>query len=245
MTTAPAADQQRLLDVQALDTRLDQLAHRRRTLPELARLTELDAQLADVSTALVSSRTAAQDLRRELTKAEGDVEQVRQRAARNTERLNSGQGSAKDLQGLQHELESLARRQADLEEVELEVMERLEAHEGTLAEVTKAHEALTAEVDKVTAQRDAAYAELDAEVAVVTNARAGAVQGVDEGLLTLYTRLRGQLGGVGAAALRGSRCEGCRLDLNPADLDAIRSASPDTVVRCEECGRILVRLPQG
>lgn len=245
MTTAPAADQQRLLDVQALDTRLDQLAHRRRTLPELARLTELDAQLADVSTALVSSRTAAQDLRRELTKAEGDVEQVRQRAARNTERLNSGQGSPKDLQGLQHELESLARRQADLEEVELEVMERLEAHEGTLAEVTKAHEALTAEVDKVTAQRDAAYAELDAEVAVVTNARAGAVQGVDEGLLTLYTRLRGQLGGVGAAALRGSRCEGCRLDLNPADLDAIRSASPDTVVRCEECGRILVRLPQG
>lgn len=245
MTTAPAADQQRLLDVQALDTRLDQLAHRRRTLPELARLTELDAQLADVSTALVSSRTAAQDLRRELTKAEGDVEQVRQRAARNTERLNSGQGSPKDLQGLQHELESLARRQADLEEVELEVMERLEAHEGTLAEVTKAHEALTAEVDKVTAQRDAAYAELDAEVALVTNARAGAVQGVDEGLLTLYTRLRGQLGGVGAAALRGSRCEGCRLDLNPADLDAIRSASPDTVVRCEECGRILVRLPQG
>lgn len=245
MTTAPAADQQRLLDVQALDTRLDQLAHRRRTLPELARLTELDAQLADVSTALVSSRTAAQDLRRELVKAEGDVEQVRQRAARNTERLNSGQGSAKDLQGLQHELESLARRQSDLEEVELEVMERLEAHEGTLAEVTKAHEELTAEVDKVTAQRDAAYAELDAEVAVVTNARAGAVQGVDEGLLALYTRLRGQLGGVGAAALRGSRCEGCRLDLNPADLDAIRSASPDTVVRCEECGRILVRLPQG
>ena len=245
MTTAPAADQQRLLDVQALDTRLDQLAHRRRTLPELARLTELDAQLADVASALVTSRTAAQDLRRELVKAEGDVEQVRQRAARNTERLNAGQGSAKDLQGMQHELESLARRQADLEEVELEVMERLEAHESALAEVTKAHEQLTAEVDKVAAARDAAYAELDAEVAVVTAAREGAVRGIDEGLLALYTRLRGQLGGVGAAALRGSRCEGCRLDLNPADLDQIRSASPDTVVRCEECGRILVRLPQG
>jgi len=245
VTTAPAADQQRLLDVQALDTRLDQLAHRRRTLPELARLTELDAQLADVASALVTSRTAAQDLRRELVKAEGDVEQVRQRAARNTERLNAGQGSAKDLQGMQHELESLARRQADLEEVELEVMERLEAHESALAEVTKAHEQLTAEVDKVAAARDAAYAELDAEVAVVTAAREGAVRGIDEGLLALYTRLRGQLGGVGAAALRGSRCEGCRLDLNPADLDQIRSASPDTVVRCEECGRILVRLPQG
>jgi len=245
VTTAPAADQQRLLDVQALDTRLDQLAHRRRTLPELARLTELDAQLADVSSALVTSRTAAQDLRRELVKAEGDVEQVRQRAARNTERLNAGQGSAKDLQGMQHELESLARRQADLEEVELEVMERLEAHESALAEVTKAYEQLTAEVDKVAAARDAAYAELDAEVAVVTAAREGAVRGIDEGLIALYTRLRGQLGGVGAAALRGSRCEGCRLDLNPADLDQIRSASPDTVVRCEECGRILVRLPQG
>ncbi|ROS30972.1 zinc ribbon domain-containing protein [Cellulomonas sp. PhB150] len=245
MTTAPAADQRRLLDVQALDTRLDQLAHKRRTLPELARLAELDSQLDDLHTALVTSQTAVSDLRREVTKAEADVEQVRSRAARDQARLDSGQGSPKDLQAIQHELETLARRQGDLEEVELEVMERLEAHETALAEVTVAHDALVARKAEVVAERDAAFAEIDAEIATVGGERAGQADGLDAALVTLYERLRGQLGGSGAAALRGRRCEGCRLELNPLDLDVIKKKSDDTVVRCEECGRILVRLPEG
>ncbi|WP_029287941.1 zinc ribbon domain-containing protein [Cellulomonas sp. HZM] len=244
MSTAPAADQRRLLDVQALDTRLDQLAHRRRTLPQLARLAELDTQLADLHTSLVTSQTAVSDLRREVTKAEGDVEQVRSRAARDQARLDSGQGTAKDLQALQSEIESLARRQSDLEEVELEVMERLEAHESALSEVSASHTALVESKAGVEGERDAAYAEIDAETATVAGQRATAAEGLDAGLVTLYERLRGQLGGVGAAALRGTRCDGCRLDLNPLDLDAIRQKSEDTVVRCEECGRILVRLPK-
>ncbi|MDM7831488.1 zinc ribbon domain-containing protein [Cellulomonas edaphi] len=244
MTTAPAADQRRLLDVQALDTRLDQLAHKRRTLPELARLAELDAQLSDLHTALVTSQTAVGDLRREVAKAEADVEQVRSRAARDQARLDSGQGSAKDLQAIQHELESLGRRQSDLEEVELEVMERLEAHESALAEVSRAHAALADRRSEVVVERDAAFAQIDAEIGTLGAERAAAAQGLDAGLVSLYERLRGQLGGSGAAALRGRRCEGCRLELNPLDLDVIKKASEDTVVRCEECGRILVRLPE-
>ncbi|MCR6690332.1 C4-type zinc ribbon domain-containing protein [Cellulomonas sp.] len=244
MPNAPAADQRRLLDVQALDTRLDQIAHRRRTLPELARIAELDAQLADLHTALVTSQTAVADLRRELAKAEADVQQVRDRAARDQARLDSGQGSPKDLQALQHELESLARRQGDLEEVELEVMERLDAHEGTLTEVTSAHTQLVASKTAVEAERDAALAQLDAEAEQVRADRAARAGGLDAGLVTLYDRLRGQLG-TGAAALRGRRCEGCRLELNPLDLDGIKAKGPDVVVRCEECGRILVRLPEG
>lgn len=244
MTTAPAADQRRLLDVQELDTRLDQLAHKRRTLPELARLLELDAQLADLHTALVTSRTAVEDLRRELAKAEADVEQVRSRARRDQQRLDSGQGSAKDLQALTSEIASLARRQGDLEDVELEVMERLEAHEGALTEVTKAYDALVAQKEAVEADRDAAFRTIDADAERVRGERATAAEGLDAGLVTLYERLRGQLGGLGAAPLRGRRCEGCRLELNPLDLDAIRSKGEDQVVRCEECGRILVRLPE-
>jgi uncharacterized protein len=244
VTTAPAADQRRLLDVQSLDTRLDQLAHKRRTLPELARLAELDGQLDDLHTALVTSQTAVSDLRREVAKAEADVEQVRARAARDQARLDSGQGSPKDLQALQHELETLGRRQGDLEEVELEVMERLEAHETALGEVTIAHDALIARRAEVVVERDAAFAAIDAEIAALGAERATAADGLDAGLVTLYERLRGQLGGSGAAALRGRRCEGCRLELNPLDLDGIKKKSEDTVVRCEECGRILVRLPE-
>jgi len=244
VTTAPAADQRRLLDVQSLDTQLDQLAHKRRTLPELARLAELDGQLDDLHNALVTSQTAVSDLRREVAKAEADVEQVRSRAARDQARLDSGQGSAKDLQAIQHELETLGRRQSDLEEVELEVMERLEAHETALAEVTVAHDALGARRAEVVVERDAAFVEIDAELGSLAAKRAAAADGLDAGLVALYERLRAQLGGSGAAALRGRRCEGCRLELNGLDLDGIKKQSEDTVVRCEECGRILVRLPE-
>ncbi len=245
MTTAPPEDQRRLLDVQELDTKLDQLAHRRRTLPVLSTLGELDGRAADVHAALVASRTAASDLRRALTKAEGDVEQVRNRVARDQRMLDSGTGTSKELLAIQDELASLARRQGDLEDVELEVMERLEAHQGALDELEKAAAELDAQRAAAEGERDAQWAEIDAEAATIAAERAAAVAGLEPGLVSLYERLRGQLGGSGAALLRGRRCEGCRLELNPMDVEALRKAAPETVTRCEECGRILVRLPAG
>lgn len=241
MTTAPVADQRRLLVVQDLDTRLDQLAHRRTEVPAIARLTALAARQADLATALVTSRTAAGDLRRELTKAEGDVAQVRARATRDRERLDAGAVSAKDALGLTSELESLARRQAELEEVELDVMERLEAHTAVLDDLEAAHAQVEAQRDEATAERDAAFAELDAEAARVRDERAATADGLDAGLLALYEKLRGHLAGRGAAALVGRQCQGCRMELNPLDLESIKAAPVDQVVRCEECGRILVR----
>ncbi|WP_199421952.1 zinc ribbon domain-containing protein [Actinotalea solisilvae] len=241
MTTAPVADQLRLLDVQALDTRLAQLAHARRTHPAHERATELAARLADLEAALVTSRTAVSDLRREVAKAEADVEQVRSRAARDQARLASAAVSAKDAQALSHEVEALARRQADLEEVELEAMERLEAHESALADVTAARDEVLAQQQESAGVLERALAEIDAEVAQVTAEREQRADGLDAGLVALYDRLRGQLGGLGAAPLRGRRCEGCRLDLNPSDVAKIQASAPEQVVRCEECGRILVR----
>ena len=245
MTTAPAADQERLLDVQALDTRLAQLAHRRQSLPAQASLDAARAELADASREEVTARTEVRDLNREVAKAEGDVEQVRARADRDRARLDAGAGSPKDLQALTSELESLARRQAVLEETELEAMERLEdaerSHErvaGKASELSGTVAALEAEVASETGQ-------IDAEAAQVEAAREEAARGLDAGLLALYERLRVQRGGLGAAALRGSRCEGCRLELNPTDLAAIRAMRPEDVARCEECGRILVRVPAG
>ncbi len=241
MTTAPVADQRRLLVVQDLDTQLDRLAHRRTEVPALARLADLATREADLATALVASRTAAGDLRRELTKAEGDVEQVRVRARRDQDRLDSGAVSAKEALGLTSELESLARRRAELEEVELDVMERLEAHTAALDELETAHAQVETQRAETTAERDAAFAELDTESARVRSERATAAEGLDAGLLALYEKLRGQLAGRGAAALVGRQCQGCRMELNPLDLEAIKAAPADQVVRCEECGRILVR----
>ncbi|QZN86861.1 zinc ribbon domain-containing protein [Cellulomonas sp. C5510] len=241
MTKATPQDQRRLLDLQALDTRLDQIAHKRAALMKHVRIAELDAQLADLDTAIAASRTAVGDIRREVTKAEADVQQVRDRAARDQARLDSGAGSAKDLQALQSELASLARRQGDLEDVELEAMERLEAHEAALGELTTAHAALLNERAGVAAERDAEVEVLDQQAAQVRAERDAMAAPLEERLIQLYDRLRSRLGGVAVAALRRGRSEGSGLPVPATELAKIKATPEDEIVYCEDSGRILVR----
>jgi uncharacterized protein len=117
-------DQQRLLSLADEDVALTQLAHRRRTLPEAAAVeAALEAERA-LAAALVRAETEARDLEREVKRMEGDVDVVRQRATRDQQRLEAGGLPAREVTALQHELDSLARRQGDLEDQELELMER-------------------------------------------------------------------------------------------------------------------------
>ncbi len=242
MTTAPVADQRRLLDVQALDTRAAKLNHQRRSLPVLETLAELEARLEDIRRAQVEERTTIADTRRELTKAEGDVEQVRQRAARHQTRLDSGAVTAKDAQALQAELEQLAKRQADLEEVELEVMERLEEAESRLAELERQEAAIAADVARHTETRDAEWSTIDGELASIAAERSTIVEEIEPGLMRLYDRVRERTGGLAAIALYGSRTEGTQLDFSLTELDAIHSAPPEQVVQHEDYGYIIVRM---
>ncbi|WP_084103345.1 zinc ribbon domain-containing protein [Demequina sp. NBRC 110056] len=241
MPTAPAADQLRLLDVQDADLRIQQAEHRRATLPVLAQLEALAAEDAELEVEAIARGTEASDLRREVTKAEDDVQAVRSRKERDEGRLAAGGSNAKDLQALQGELEVLTRRLSDLEDIELEVMERLENAER-VEDAVKARRAEIAtrrgELEQELAVEEQA---IDEQVADAKAERVRAAEGIDAALVSLYERLRDQHGGVGAAALQGSQCLGCHMSLNPADLRAIEAAAPDQVVRCEECGRILVR----
>ncbi|WTO64007.1 C4-type zinc ribbon domain-containing protein [Streptomyces sp. NBC_00212] len=170
------------------------------------------------------------------------MDQVRQRAARDQQRLDSGAvSSPKDLESLQREITSLAKRQGDLEDVVLEVMERRESAQERAAELTGRVSSVQAKTDDATARRDAALAELDAEAASVTKEREIVAGSVPADLLKLYDKLREQQGGVGAARLYQRRCEGCRLELNITEVNEVKAAAPDTVLRCENCRRILVR----
>ncbi|MEU2620862.1 C4-type zinc ribbon domain-containing protein [Streptomyces sp. NPDC007157] len=241
MNAAPA-DQIRLLDVQALDVRLQQLAHKRKSLPEHAEIDSLTKDLTQLRDLLVAAQTEESDTAREQTKAEQDVDQVRQRAARDQQRLDSGAvTSPKDLENLQKEIVSLAKRQGDLEDVVLEVMERRESAQERVAELTERTGAVQGRIDEATARRNAASGELDAEAATVTKERGVIAGTVPADLLKLYDKLREQQGGIGAAKLYARSCQGCRQELAITELNEIRSAAPDTVVRCENCRRILVR----
>lgn len=238
---ADPSRQWRLLDLQAIDSRLDQITHAKATLPQTPAVEAARRELGALETDIVNARTAAGDVQRELTKSDQDVQLVRDRAARNQSRLDAGQGSAKDLQALQHELASLARRQAELEEVELEVMERSEALTARVTELEARRAELVARVADLEAERDAAVTKLDAEAEKVASGRANIVAGVGEELIALYEKIRASSGGLAAAELRHRRCGGCRLELGNVDLSRIRNAPEDEVVRCEECRRIMIR----
>jgi uncharacterized protein len=238
---ADPSRQWRLLDLQTIDTRLDQIAHAKGRLPQHAQLAQLHSRASAMESDLVRAQTASGDIQHEVAKAEADVQLVRDRAARDRSRLDSGTGSAKDLQAIQHELESLARRQSELEDVEIEIMERAEAAESDVTRLEAERATLAAEIDEVTAARDGALRDLDAEAAQVGGPRANTVAGVGEDLVALYEKIRTQSGGLAAAPLRQRRCGGCQLELNTVDMNRIKAAPADEVLRCEECRRILVR----
>ena len=242
---ADPTHQLKLLDVAELDSRANQLRHQRAHLPELAEISTLEAERTALTDQVRDARIVVDDLTVEQKKADADVEQVKTRRTRDRDRMDQGLiTNPKDLERMQHELESLERRISSLEDTELEIMEQLEEAQRT-ADTLAAQLAETDEqIGELAVVRDARWAEIDASLVETEAARAASVEGLPDDLLALYERLRVQKGGVAAAALRARRCSGCQLTIDAAELGVIRAAAADQVVRCEECTRILVRTPE-
>ncbi|MEV0940496.1 MULTISPECIES: zinc ribbon domain-containing protein [Micromonospora] len=232
--------QRRLLDLQAIDTTLAQLAHRRRSLPERAELEGLARELSALEDERVRAQVAVDDLDRDIARLEKDIDQVRARKSKDEARLASGSGPARELEALQHELVSLNRRQGDLEDAELELMEQRETAQATLdgieARIAEARDRRAA----VEQRRDESLAAIAKEEEFKQGARKPLAADLPADLVTLYDKIREDTG-LGAALLTAGRCGGCRLELSGADLARIRRSDPDEVVRCEDCRRIMVR----
>ena len=234
--------QLRLLDLQALDSTVDRLTHRRRTLPELAEIERLERLVESTRDDVVRAETEASDLARETKKYEDEITQVRSRRERNDARLASGAITAsKQLEDLQHENVSLQRRQAELEDRELEVMERAEGVADVLQRLVGERDERVAAQQEARTARDVAWADIDAELARTADERAKVAAELPADLLALYERIRAAEGGVGAGAITRGRCGGCRLDLMGNEKAEVRAAPSDAVLRHEECGRIMVR----
>ena len=238
MKAAPK-DQRRLLDLQAVDIALAQLAHRLKSLPELAEIATISRELSALEDERVRAQVAVDDLDRDITRFEKDIEQVRTRKSRDEARLNAG-GALREIEGLQHELATLNRRQSELEDAELELMEQRESAEQTLNDVKKKLTEASGRRAAAEARRDAATDEITKEREFKTQSRAPLAADLPSDLVTLYDKIRQDLG-LGAALLRAGRCGGCRIELYGADLARVKSAPADEVVRCEECRRIMVR----
>ena len=241
VVNAEPAVQLRLLDLQGVDTRLAQLNHRRRTLPELAAIADAAARASALHTEAVELRTEISDIATEQRRMENDIDVVRTRETRDQARLDSGGVAAKELEGIQHELATLQRRQSTLEDAALEIMEQREQRESALGEVMARAQKVAEELTAAEVERDRIFVEIDAAAGQAHAQRTDVAAGIPQDLLAIYDKVRAAQGGVGAAAIRHRRCEGCRLELAGSELTAARHAPPDEVLRCENCRRILIR----
>jgi uncharacterized protein len=235
---AAPADQRRLLDLADLDARLRRAEHAKSHPPHAARVRELVAERTALTQELSTLLGARDDLRAELARIESDVEVVEARSRRDTERL-AASTNPKEAQGLESEIAALARRRSDLEDGELDVMERLEQADVGVAAQEEKIAAVNAEGARLSAEGKAAVAQADAELGAAGRDRAAVAGALPVDLLTMYDRLAAR--GIGAGLLRRGTCEACRMVLSGTDLSSIRQAAADAVVTCPECGAILVR----
>ncbi|MGI5220504.1 zinc ribbon domain-containing protein [Nocardia sp. CA-290969] len=232
--------QAQLLRLAEVDTELTRIAHRRKVLPEQQEVDRFEAERNAQKDAAVAVEIVLDDLDRDIRKLEGEVEAVRKREERDRGVLEAGSVGAKQLSELQHELGSLERRRSVLEDELLEVMERREAsaadHEHAGARLDKAEADLAAARER----RDQAMADLEVAQQRCENDRANLVGKFPDELLAIYDRQR--IGhGTGAALLQARRCGACRIELDRGEIARIAKTAPDVVVRCPECGALLVR----
>jgi len=239
-----SADQIKLLELQGLDSSLAKLRHQRQTDPSIAQVTELEKKLGALNKSLLAAKTAVADLQREVAKVQSFIDEANTRIARNQQKIDKGDLNHKDTLAVSEEMTALVARISTLEDQELEVMERQEACLTAEAQVAQAHQDIAEALATAIATRDQKLDEILNQGRAVVVERDRVAREIDPTLLAQYDKLRARLGGVGAARYWGGRCEGCGLELPPGEQEAIAKAAPDQVILCEECGRILVRVPQ-
>ncbi|GAA1652517.1 hypothetical protein MMUR_29660 [Mycolicibacterium murale] len=231
---ADSAQQRLLLELTELDADLSRIAHRAKTLAEQKRLDELQAEQRAAADRVAVLQISVDDLDGQAARLETEIDGVRQREDRDRSLMDSGSVNPKQLSELQHELETLERRQASLEDSLLEVMERREELVAQQSGEQEQIDRLGADVAHALADRDAALAEIEQSRTVAGQRRIALVDSLDAELVALYQK-------AGAGVLQGRRCGACRIEIDRGESARIAAAAEDDVVRCPECGAILLR----
>jgi predicted nucleic acid-binding Zn-ribbon protein len=237
---AEAAQQRSLIELTELDADIGRLDHRAKKLAEQERLDALTAEHREAGDKLATLQIALEDLDGEVAKFESEVESVRKRADRDQSMLDAGNVNAKQLTELQHEMETLQRRQSSLEDDLLEVMQRREELQDEEAAQKRAIGDLQGIVNEAQVARDQALAEIDAARQTMMLRRTELASVLNADLVAIYERQRA-LGNPGAGLLQGRRCGACRIEIDRADMSRFAAAAEDDVLRCPECGAILLR----
>ena len=239
---ASVAQQSLILELQSIDNEIMQANTKLKSLPEIEQLLHIDKRITTATDELAVVKAEADQIALELRRGEVDVETVTDRIKKDEARLASGNATPKELEQLQHEVGTLKKRQEHLEEIELEIMIRSDAIVARSNTLNTDLASLQTLKDEISGRLKNATDEINKVIADKNTARNLVANQIEKPLLELYEKIRGNGGGVGAAALVGNKCNGCNLAINAVEMDRIKSLAKDELLRCEECRRILVRI---
>jgi uncharacterized protein len=231
---------QQLLVLQDLDTRADQLRYRKSHLPERTALTATETALRTLAAEESQQQSAQAALESKQAELEASLEKMRVKEAGLAAQLSKSI-VPREAETLQAEIKSSKQRRSDAEDGELAIMEELEPIEARLAQLAAQRLPLVAQQDAERVALEAASVSVDTDLSAVLNDRAAAVADLPAALVTRYEKMRGHLGGVAVARLDHGTCLGCNMKLSSKETEALKAASPDELVECEQCGRLLVR----
>jgi predicted nucleic acid-binding Zn-ribbon protein len=232
-----------LLALQAIDTQIDQLRHRRVHMRERADLAAREAQLAALAQQRDQLQQRRDGLQAETERLELEVVDIEDKAAYADRVLYGGTVKAlKELTALQDEITRYNARKSDLEDRALSIMEDLDGLDALLAERDAERTGLDAEVASLIVAITEAEVAIDAELARLQHDRAELAVSLGDSVVARYETVRADSGGIGVARLEGTRCLGCHLVLPAMDVDRLRHLPAGEIARCPECDRLLVRL---
>ncbi|HYZ67710.1 MAG TPA: C4-type zinc ribbon domain-containing protein [Mycobacterium sp.] len=238
---AEVVQQRSLLELAEVDAELSRIDHRAKNLPAQEQLEAAQTAHREANDRLATVQIAIEDLDGQVAKFESEIDAVRQREDRDRSLLAAGTVDAKQLTELQHELDTLERRQASLEDSLLEVMERREELQSEQASALAEIDELQSKLTEAQRACDEERTEVDQQRHQSASRRDELVASLDADLVALYERQRAR-GGAGAGPLLGRRCGACRIEIDQGERARIAAAAEDEVLRCPECGAILLRV---
>ena len=232
--------QKLLIELSSIDQKITRLSNQKQNHPQLRKIAELTARLPSIEASIVENDSRINETKKELARAEVDVENIAKRVEKDNERLNSGETSAKDLTQIQHEIGTLKSKQKDLEEVEISILEILEDLDHKKSGLQEILIQVNDEINQLNILIKGDFSKANCDIAVFTTNRNKVVAKIDKSLVELYDKIRLEHG-MGAGMFNHGMCSSCQIQISPAEIVKINALDPEEVIRCENCRCILVR----
>jgi predicted nucleic acid-binding Zn-ribbon protein len=233
------ADLQRLIDLQRLDSaaldaqrRLAEAPDREKALE--ARLEAARQHVAVAKERLTESQTARRAIEKDVAMHQGRLSKFREQAMA----VKTNQ----EYHAVQHEITFA---QTEVKKLEDAVLERMMEGDELTATVKRAEAALASEQKAVEADRRAMTAEAAALQVLLdrlTTERAAIVAAIDAQVLYLFEQVARKRHGVAVAEARDGICTICHVRLRPQVFNNVRRN--DSIVQCDTCNRILFFVPK-